>query len=110
MKLINENDLDEFIRQLLSGDENSFKVCGLIQEGIYYKSSIPKKFWLSPDKAYDGIFNMKYLSKSAMRDIHCQVVSRIAREIKIRDTPTKTLWYALSILGVSKNDPRLSKN
>lgn len=110
MTLINENDLDEFIRQLLCGDEKSFKTCGLIQEGISYKSSIPKKFWLSPDKACDGIFSMKYLSKSAMRDIHCQVVNRITREIKMGNEAPKKLLYALSVLGVSRNDPRLSKN
>ena len=112
--MVRKAELDELIYDLLRGSPYGFETCEAIQEGVSYKRSIPKSFWLDEKKGYYGILGLKrQLKKSDMRKIHNEVVTRIIREI---NKPTREemyadnfarLFHALAILGVNKCDPRV---
>lgn len=112
--MVRKAELDELIYDLLRGSPYGFETCEAIQEGVSYKRSIPKSFWLDEKKGYYGILGLKrQLKKSDMRKIHSEVVERIICEI---NKPTKKemyadnfsrLFHALAILGVNKCDPRV---
>lgn len=112
--MVRKAELDELIYDLLRGSPYGVETCEAIQEGVSYKRSIPKSFWLDEKKGYYGILGLKrQLKKSDMRKIHSEVVERIICEI---NKPTKKemyadnfsrLFHALAILGVNKCDPRV---
>lgn len=112
--MVRKAELDELIYDLLRGTSYGFEACEAIQEGVSYKRSIPKSFWLDEKKGYYGILGIKrQLKKSDMKKIHNQVVERIIREI---NKPTEKemyadnfsrLFHALTILGVNKCDSRV---
>lgn len=119
LQLVNEKELDEFIYGLHRGFIGQFKLCSVIQEGVSYKKSIPKKFWSDEDKACYGIFGMSHLSKDTVRQVREQVIKRIIQEInesfnrEVYSDNFFRLLHALTLFEVPKDDlsvPAIGEN
>ena len=118
--MVEKKELDDLMWHILRGFNEGFEICSVIQEGVSYKKSIPKSFWLDERKGYYGIMGLNKISKSDMRIGRDEVIERIILEInephhdrEMYADNYSRLFHALAIFQVAKSDlrvPAIGKN